>query len=96
MRQVMLIDWTDLLHHAQELGFNWNYAHEILRAFQRDNGVLDIYCDEIDEIIPMNEMYIEGFEERNKKDGDLNQMGRDIVYDFMEANDLKEMTVCCN
>ena len=27
-------------------------------------------------------------------DGDLNQMGRDIVYDFMQTHNLKKMTVC--
>lgn len=92
MRQVMLVEWTELLWHAKELGFAWNYAHELLRAFQYCNGTMDIECEEIEEVVPMYD-FLGDFEKKHKSDGDLNQMGRDIVYDFMQTHNLKEMTV---
>lgn len=94
MRKVMLIEWTELLFHAKKLGFNWNYAHQLLRAFQNYERTMDINCEKIEEIEPMSDGYLGDFEKKHKSDGDLNQMGRDIVYDFMQTHNLKEMTVC--
>ncbi len=93
MDRVNLVEWTDLLFHAEKLGFSWNYAHELLRAFQGNNETKTICCEEIDEIIPMEAEYIYSFEEEHSKDGDLNQMGRDIVYDFMQMHKVKEMVI---
>ncbi|MFW9871722.1 MAG: hypothetical protein ACFFG0_01380 [Candidatus Thorarchaeota archaeon] len=94
MKKQNVIDWTDLLFHAVELGFEWNYAHEILRIFQRYDGAITIYCDEIEEMIPLQDEYIGShFKEDTKNDGDLNQMGRDIVYDFMQKHNVTEMLV---
>jgi len=94
MRTVTLVDWTDLLFHAEELGFSWNYSHEILRVFQGYDRTIDIYCNEIDEYVPMEDEYIGAyFKNETVNDGDVNQMGRDIVYDFMQKHNLKEMTI---
>jgi hypothetical protein len=94
MKQQNVIDWTDLLFHAEKLGFNWNYAHEILRVFQRYDGALTIYCDEIEDMTPLEDECIGSyFLENHKDDGDKNQMGRDIVYDFMQKHNVTEILV---
>ena len=30
MKKVNLMDWSDLLHYASKIGYNWNQAHDIL------------------------------------------------------------------
>ncbi len=94
-KQVTLVGWSELLFHAEELGFWWNYAHEILRVFQNyDRGPLEIYYNEICDYTPLSDPYIgERFKEDAKDHGDLNEMGRDIVRHFMEKHDLKVMHV---
>lgn len=94
IKQVTLIDWTDLLFHAEKLGFSWNYVHEILRVFQGYDRIMDVECSEIDAFEPMSDEYIgDYFKEQVKDHGDVDQMGRDIVYDFMQKHELTAMTV---
>jgi hypothetical protein len=94
MRLTTVVGWSELLEHAGSLGFHWNYAHEILRAFQRYDGIRNIYCDRLEKVYPLKDHYISShFLEQYSKDGDLNQMGRDIVADFMQKYNLKEMVV---
>lgn len=88
------VEWTELLFHAVDLGFEWNYAHEILRIFQDYDRVMEIDCCDIKYLTPLEDEYIGSmFLEMSKKDGDLNQMGRDIVYDFMQKHNVKKMMV---
>lgn len=96
MKQVTLVEWAELLRHAEKLGFYWNYAHELLRAFQGYDRLMEVYCTEIDEFEPMDDPYIGRFEKENIDHGDLNQMGRDIVYDFMQMHKLTVMSVTGN
>jgi hypothetical protein len=95
MRKVNLVEWTDILFHAERLGFPWNYAHEILRVFQGYDRTMEVDCKYIDEEFePLTDEYIGNhFKEEFKDDGDLNQMGRDIVYDFMQKHEINEMVV---
>lgn len=95
MKDIMLkhvIDWTDLLEHAEECGFFWNYAHDILRVFQQYDGIRKIPCTRVEKLVPMNDPYMP---ERIKDDHgkyDLNQMGRDIVYSYMQKHNINEIT----
>ncbi len=94
MKNVTLVGWSELLFHAEKLGFFWNYAHELLRVFQAYDRTLEVHCSEIDEYEPMSDPYVgDCFKRESKGHGDLNQMGRDIVHDFMQTNNLKVMTV---
>ena len=98
MKQVTLVEWTDLLFHAEKLGFFWNFAHEILRVFQGYDRIMEIHYEEIDEYVPLSDPYINSSYKTkdlslNPNDADLNEMGRDIVRDFMQTHNLKVMTV---
>jgi hypothetical protein len=94
MKTVVLVEWTELLRHAEKLGFQWNYAHELLRVFQGYDNILELECTEIEYMDPMTDDYIgQYFKDQAKDHGDLDQMGRDIVYDFMQEHKLTVMTV---
>jgi hypothetical protein len=94
MKQVILVEWTELLRHSEKLGFKRNYAHELLRVFQGYDRTMEIECIEIENIDPMTDTYIGGyFKDQAKDHGDLDQMGRDIVYDFMQKHKLSVMTI---
>lgn len=95
-KQVTLVGWSELLFHAEKLGFFWNYAHEILRVFQGYDRVMEVYFDEIDEFVPLDDPYIHSKykdPEYQAKSADMNEMGRDIVRDFMCKHKLKVMHV---
>jgi len=49
MKTTLLIDFGDLLSHAETLGFTWNGAHKILDSIYPAYGVKEIYVDELDE-----------------------------------------------
>ena len=88
MKRVLLVGWSELLRHAEGLGFDWNYAHEILRVFQNYDNLAEVNCEGIDEFEPLGDPYI-GLDFK-KQPGDLNQMGRDIVFDFMQKHKITE------
>lgn len=49
MKRTLLINFGDLLSHAETLGFSWNGAHKILDDIYPYYGVREIYIDELDE-----------------------------------------------
>jgi len=91
LRTENVIEWVDLISHAEKLGFAWNYAHDILRVFSGYNHALKIDCEGIEELEPLTDPYICDW--IRKEPFDMNQMGRDIVYDFMQLHNINEMLV---
>lgn len=49
MQKVNLIDFTDLLFHAETLGYGWNQAHDILDKFVPRYGMKNVYLYEIED-----------------------------------------------
>jgi hypothetical protein len=88
-----VIDWADLIEHAQKQGFHWNYAHELVRIFQRDGKPFLLGCGDIMDLNPLDDPYIMDSMKPDFEKYDMNQMGRDIVYHFMQTYNLKEMLI---
>jgi len=93
LRTENVIEWPDLISHAEKLGFAWNYAHDILRVFSGYDHALKIDCEEIEELEPLTDPYIGDWIKEESTKFDMNQMGRDIVYDFMQLHKINEMVI---
>lgn len=81
-RNVTLVPWTDLLHHAVSIEYDWNQAHDILVKDEvppmYEANVREYYLDETDE---------------NNCAFNWSKDSIKIVNGFMKENKLKEMTV---
>ena len=88
-----VIEWTDLIEHAEAQGIPWNYAHDILRIFQGYDHAFPLGCGDIEDMNPLDDPYLASSIKADIGKYDLNQMGRDIVYHFMQTHKLKKMLV---
>lgn len=78
MKQVMLVEFGDLLRHAETLGFTWNGAHDILVK---------------DDVPPMAEMKTKEICKGEGELYGWSEASKRIVDSFMEKNSLKEFTL---
>jgi hypothetical protein len=88
-----VVEWSELIEHAEKQGFNWNYAHDIVRIFQHYDRASIVGCGDIEELNPLDDPFIKESLKDDIDKYDLNQMGRDIVYHFMQTHNLKSMLV---
>lgn len=78
MKKVTLVEFSDLLHHAETIGYFWNQAHEILVK---------------DEVPPMYETKTSDIDKTSAEDFGWSEDSKKIVESFMEKNNLEEFTL---
>ncbi len=80
MRQVTLVEFSDLLYHAHKLGIGWNEAHDL---FEKDR-IIPFYESKTRVFYKSEiEANVYGYSEETRK----------IILSFMEDNMLLEMTM---
>lgn len=79
-RTVTMVGWTEFLFHAEELGYNWNTAHDILVS---------------DGIPPMYEIHTKDYYKTDfiSNSEEYSEDTIKIILSFMEENNLEKMTV---
>lgn len=52
MPKVDLFEFSDLLYHAESMGYEWNKAHDLLDNIYPRYGVMTVYIEEVEELLP--------------------------------------------
>ncbi len=80
MRQVNLVEFSDLLYHAHKLGIGWNEAHDLF---------------EIDGIVPFYELKTREFykDEVERNVYEYSEGTQKIILSFMEKEKIDRMTM---
>lgn len=78
MRKTNLVEFSELLEHAETLGYKWNEAHEIL-----DN----------DNIRPTHEIHENTIHFGDDEEFEWSEDTKKIVYSFMKKQNVNVITV---